>query len=161
MDVKCKPASHLLRKARYSQLARCYLITTVTDHRKPVFNDFILARCLIKVLRDLHDAGVVEIMAFVVMLDHLHCLLVLSESQTLSDAVRLIKGRSARLINEVRNESGKLWQPGFHDHALRDGEQLDDYVDYILANPVRKMLVENISQYPHWDVLSDGYFNRG
>jgi putative transposase len=161
MEAKCKPYSRLLRKGRYSQLGRCYLITAVTHGRLQFFSDFYSARCLISVFMDLHLNQQVIIKAFVVMPDHFHCLLVLSQTDSLSNVVRQIKGRSARLINISRSESGKLWQEGFHDHGLRDGEKLDEYIDYILANPLRKGLVDDLSEYSHWDVIDEGYFDRG
>ena len=39
--------SHLLRRGRYSELGRLYLLTTVTHQRKPLFHDFHHARLVI------------------------------------------------------------------------------------------------------------------
>jgi hypothetical protein len=33
---------------------------------------------------------------------------------------------------------------------LRSEEKTEDVVFYIIANPVRKRLVENAIEYPHW-----------
>lgn len=39
--------SHLLRRGRYSELGRLYLLTTVTHQRKPLLHDFHHARLVI------------------------------------------------------------------------------------------------------------------
>ena len=48
---------------------------------------------------------------------------------------------------------GAVWQPGFHDRALRKNEDLVTASRYIVANPVRAGLVEHIADYPHWDAV--------
>jgi REP element-mobilizing transposase RayT len=44
-----------------------------------------------------------------------------------------------------------IWQDGYHDHALRSEENLQDAARYIVMNPVRAGLVESIREYPLWD----------
>ena len=44
-----------------------------------------------------------------------------------------------------------MGQDGYHDHALRQEEDLRAVARYIIANPVRAGLVERIGDYPHWD----------
>jgi hypothetical protein len=46
---------------------------------------------------------------------------------------------------------GPLWQTGYHDRAIRDGEDLLPFARYIVANPLRAGLVEKIGDYPLWD----------
>lgn len=47
----------------------------------------------------------------------------------------------------------RIWQRGFHDHALRDDEDLRDIARYIIANPLRSGIAKNIGEYPHWDAI--------
>jgi REP element-mobilizing transposase RayT len=65
--------------------------------------------------------------------------------------MRFIKGRSARLLNQQQGCKGRIWQPGFHDHALRHDEDRLKVARYIIANPLRAGLVNSIGAYPHWD----------
>ncbi|MFK5927062.1 MAG: hypothetical protein QM483_10570 [Desulfuromusa sp.] len=44
-----------------------------------------------------------------------------------------------------------IWQKGYHDHALRDDEDLRQVARYIVANPVRAGLVVRAIDYSHWD----------
>src|SRR3990167_7931713 len=70
---------HALRQGRFSEPGRAYLLTAVTHKRKPVFNDWQLARLLIAEMRDAHKAKTVESLAWVLMPDHLHWLVVLGD----------------------------------------------------------------------------------
>ncbi|GAA61149.1 transposase [Pseudoalteromonas sp. BSi20652] len=47
----------------------------------------------------------------------------------------------------------KLWQKGFYDHLIRNTEDLNSCARYIVANPLRANLIENIAEYPYWDSI--------
>lgn len=147
-----KPHGHSLRNGRYNEAGRIYLITTVVADRRPIFHDLAVARTCIRILRSLDEANLSETLAFVLMPDHLHWLVTLKEG-TLDDLMRLVKGASARGINQQLGTSGKVWQSGYHDHAVRRGEDLRSMARYVVANPVRAGLVTRVWDYPHWDAV--------
>jgi len=139
-----------LTKGRVSEIGRAYSLAMVTEGRVPYFNDFVVARCLINEMRRLHDNRQLESLAWVLMPDHLHWLLVL-EHDNLSELMRLFKGASSQLINKQLQRQGTFWQRGFYDHAIRKEEDLRVAARYIVGNPLRAGLVETIGDYPHWD----------
>lgn len=53
----------------------------------------------------------------------------------------------------IGSEGRKIWQAGFHDHAVRREEDLAGIARYIVANPLRAGLVDAIGDYPLWDAL--------
>lgn len=140
-----------LRKGRYSEPGREYLITAVTHERRPVFGEFHAARLLVQEMRHLEAEGAVCWLAWVIMPDHLHGLLSLGEMGDLAAAMNVFKGRSARVINKMLGRKGLFWQSGFHDHALRKEEDRLAVARYIVANPLRAGLVTKLGDYPHWD----------
>ena len=145
--------SHALRSGRVCEPGRAYLLTAVTHQRCPVFRDFLAARLLIDELRRQHDSLAVESLAWVVMPDHLHWLVILRDG-SLASVMQRLKSRSAVRINQATHElSGQLWQKGFHDHALRKEEDLLGCARYIVANPLRASLVKRLADYPHWDAI--------
>lgn len=148
MGVSGFHRSHLLRKGRFSEPGRPYLVTTVTRGREPVFADWSLGRLVVRELR----ASPVETLAWVLMPDHLHWLLVLGEAD-LSEVVGAMKSRSAIAVNLARGREGALWQKGYHDHAVRREEDLRALARYVVANPVRAGLVERVGDYPLWDAV--------
>ncbi len=145
-----KPHGHRLRLGRFSEPGRIYLITTVTRNRQPLFHDLFVGRLLTRVLANAQaDANT---LAYVIMPDHLHWLMQLTGDRTLSEVVHQIKSVSAHRINHHLQDSGPVWQRGFHDHAVRRDEDIRKLARYVIANPLRAGLVENISEYPLWDV---------
>jgi len=87
------------------------------------------------------------------MPDHVHWLLELKDGYALSQVVQECKSISAHDINKALNRRGKVWQAGFHDHALRTEESVVDAARYIVANPVRAGLCERAEDYSHWDAV--------
>lgn len=49
--------------------------------------------------------------------------------------------------------SGGLWQPGFHDRAIRRQQDVRKAARYIVANPLRAGLVTDVLKYPYWDAV--------
>jgi REP element-mobilizing transposase RayT len=86
------------------------------------------------------------------MPDHLHWLLVLEE-EDLATVVRRMKSRSARAVNRMLHREGRLWQKDYYDHGVRRDEDLRRLARYIVANPLRAGLVENVGDYPLWDAV--------
>ncbi|BAN68622.1 REP-associated tyrosine transposase [endosymbiont of unidentified scaly snail isolate Monju] len=137
-----------LRKGRVSIPGQIYHVTTVTRAREPVFQDLNSARRVIQVLMEIQSHELADTLAFVVMPDHVHWLLQLGERRPLSCVIASMKSISARRIGR-----GKIWLAGFHDHALRRDEDLRQVARYIVANPLRAGLVDDIGHYPHWDAI--------
>jgi REP element-mobilizing transposase RayT len=102
-------------------------------------------------MRASDSAGYTQTLAFVIMPDHFHWLLQLN-SHDLSAVVRRIKSRAAIRLNQRLGTLGsRIWQRGFHDHALRREEDVRDVARYVIANPLRAGLVSSIRDYPYWD----------
>ena len=101
-----------LRKARFSESGRIYLLTAVAHRREPVFADWRLGRLMVDQLRCADEASLVTSMAWVVMPDHLHWLMELKHGN-LAELMCRIKSRSSRSINLVRGGQGRLWQRGY------------------------------------------------
>ncbi|MBY4678466.1 REP-associated tyrosine transposase [Marinobacterium arenosum] len=130
-----------------------YCITTVTAGRLPLFNSLTAARLVIGEMRRLHDAGALNSIAWVLMPDHLHWLIQLGEEESLGAVMQHFKGRSSRMLNNALNSQGSRWQRAYYDRALRKEEDLRQLARYMVANPLRARLVEQIGEYPHWDAV--------
>ena len=144
------PGERVLRKGRVSMPGQIYLVTTVTHGRARIFDRFAAARTLIQQLHDMDASGCTRTIAFVVMPDHLHWLMQLSGGASLSEVVRHTKGASSRKLG-IQLGGGRVWQQGFHDHAVRRDEDLKNLARYVIYNPVRAGLVSRPHDYPHWD----------
>jgi len=87
------------------------------------------------------------------MPDHVHWLVALGNPKDLDALVMSVKSYSARALRRTGRICGPLWQPGFFDHAVRHDDDLIAVSRYIVANPLRAGLVEDIGHYPHWDAV--------
>ena len=147
-----KGHSNRLRIGRHSIPGQTYLITTVTHQRQPRFNNLYPAREVIKALYAPQRRQQVETLAYVLMPDHLHWLFTLRSGE-LDDVVRRFKSYTAQQVNRYLGSDGPLWQQGFHDHALRADEEHQRIARYLVANPLRKGIVDSVGDYPHWDAV--------
>ena len=146
-----QPHGRDLRKGRVSEAGRIYHITTVTHQRIPYFSELNPARLLTQTLMaEQHHATT---LCYVIMPDHLHWLIELTDSATLEKCIKTVKAVSAHKINKHLQRTGPIWQAGYYNHALRQDEDIIDIARYIIANPLRKGLVESIREYPHWDAI--------
>lgn len=134
-----------------SETGRAYLVTTVTVQREPVFSDLRCGRQVVFALRG--ELSRAATLAFVVMPDHLHWLMQLRDGLHLGTVVRNVKSVSAHRVNSFLGREGRLWQAGYHDHAVRAEEDLAELARYVVANPLRAGLVERIGDYPLWDAV--------
>jgi REP element-mobilizing transposase RayT len=146
------PHSASLRQGRVSEIGRAYLLTTVVEGRRHLFADWRLGRLVVAEMRAEQDAGRVESLAWVLMPDHLHWLVVLRQGD-LETLMRRVKSRSAIAINVSSQTEGRVWQKGYHDHAARMEEDLQGMARYVVANPLRAGLVQSLRDYPLWDAV--------
>jgi REP element-mobilizing transposase RayT len=146
--------SSALRKGRVSESNQIYVVTSVTFARRPLFTDLTLGRIVVRAFQFQQSTRRASTLAYVVMPDHFHWLLQLGFEATLSAVVQSVKTYSANRINRVRDTAGdKVWQPGFHDHAVRREEDLVAIARYVVANPLRAGLVRSVRNYSLWDAV--------
>ena len=142
-----------LRKGRYSEPHRPYLLTTITHDRRPLFSHFSCARTVIQSMRYLHSSQIVESLAFVVMPDHLHWLCIPQPDYPLNYIMHSLKSWTANELSKHCAIQGPIWQPAYHDRALRKEEDIRSVARYIVGNPLRAGLVTSIGDYSHWDAV--------
>jgi putative transposase len=66
----------------------------------------------------------------------------------LSRIMHSLKSYTANVINKQLGRRGQLWQHESYDHWVRDLEELQRIVDYILFNPVRAGLCDKPQNWP-------------
>lgn len=148
-----KPGHAALRHGRASICNTAYLITTTTQNREPLFSHFPAACSAARCFEDAALLRGSRMLAWVLMLDHAHWLLQLGEADNLGDVIGRLKSASSRHTNRTLNRMGSLWSKAFHDHALREEDDLQAVARYIVANPLRAGLVKRIGDYPFWNAF--------
>ncbi|HHT9110109.1 MAG TPA: REP-associated tyrosine transposase [Candidatus Brocadiaceae bacterium] len=151
-----KPHQSSLRKGRVSIPERCYSVTTCIEGKRPLLvpdslrplADVRTAQVIENCIRWLHEQKRWNCRGYVVMPDHVHVIFLLGESQILSGVVSSFGKYTAKKLNELSGQKGRVWQHGFYDHCLRDEKSYMRHLRYIYENPVRKGLVQYPEEWP-------------
>jgi putative transposase len=142
-----------LRRGRVSLPGQVYHVTTTARGRQPWFADFHVGCEAVRAFR--HQAAQAEarLLAWVLMPDHAHWLIEPGDRVPLEMVVSRMKAATGVQANRMLARAGPLWDPAFHDRALRSEDDLRAVARYIVANPLRAGLVERIGDYPFWDCI--------
>jgi len=138
----------------YATLGRVGFFT-IRAYRRSI--PFVVAELNEAILSILFEERVrlgMQLYAYCLMPDHLHMLIGLREDgPSMLAFVNQFKGKSTR-VSWTHGRRGKLWQPRSYDHLVRRSESLRSIAEYIIANPVRRGLVESSDAY-RWGGLLD------
>ncbi|MFC3915085.1 transposase [Pseudaeromonas sharmana] len=147
-----KQRSTELRKGRYSHPGYVYMTTIVTHQRERHFAEWKIGRLVCHEMKQLHDLDEVNSLAWVIMPEHCHWLFQLRNIE-LARCMLKFKSRSALALNHHLQRSGRIWQPGYYERAMRSDDEVKQAARYIIDNPVRRGLVNKIHDYPLWDAV--------
>lgn len=142
------PGYRALRRGRCSLPGQAYLLTTVTRKRHLYVANPQLAMIACRTIAMRSTWPNAELLAWILMPDHWHGLLVLRD-ESLSSAMNRFKAVMTQAMCRQAFLAGSLWSRGFHDHALRAEEDIRRVARYIITNPVRAGIVESVSEYPY------------
>jgi len=124
-----------------------YHIILLTQGRSPHLADRSLARRCIEHLRRTAERLGFRLLAFSLMPDHLHALVL--GWHDAADLIRFVQRFKQVTAFDFKRDTGlRLWQQSFYDRVLRVEEDLADVAAYILNNPLRSGLAFNSDDYP-------------
>jgi REP element-mobilizing transposase RayT len=104
-----------------------------------------VARMVVESIR-WRDGKVYELLAFCIMPNHVH--MVFSTDNPLPVVMQSLKGYTSRQANQILNRKGKFWQDESYDHVVRNEEELERILKYVVNNPVKAGLVYAPEQWP-------------
>ena len=108
--------------------------------------------------RATHRARPFEVIAIVILPDHLHCLWRLPDGDTdntnrwaqiKSGFSRCIPKEERRSAQRVARRERGIWQRRYWEHVIGDEGDLRRHVDYIHFNPVKHGYVARVCDWPH------------
>jgi putative transposase len=126
-----------------------YLLTICVHLREPVFTCHSAARLVIDLFLQFASEEKFEVLAYCAMPEHVHFYVVGLEDS--SDCRRLVNRwkQKTGLWWKQQSHAEALWQRGFHDRIIREGEPIDGVIRYVILNPVRAGLVADARDYPY------------
>jgi putative transposase len=99
-----------------------------------------------------------DIHGWVVLPDHLHCVIQLPDGDTdFTLRLRLIKAGFSKSIprtewlSAVRQRRGErgIWQRRFWEHLIKDEADYRAHMDYVHINPMKHGLVKRVADWPY------------
>ena len=135
---------------RWRETGATYFFTVVTYHRRPLFTEARARNALRRALVEVRRSQPFEMLAAVLLPDHLHCIWQLPDGDSeFSLRWANIKRQTTQLylsaggrewkVNQsqaAREERG-VWQARFWEHRIRNEQEMWAYRDYIHLNPVK------------------------
>lgn len=132
----------------YSQ-SGAYFVTICTFQRQHLFGEVNDGEMQLNVIGQIVSAiwqkipkhfPNVELDKFILMPDHLHGIIIISEqddkSHSLATIIQNFKSVSTRRINKITQNSGvSIWQRNYHERIVRSDQELDRLRQYMLTNP--------------------------
>lgn len=95
-----------------------------------------------------HHGQRFDLLAWVVMPNHVHALFTVGDSVPLSRIVQNWKSISAVAANKLLGRTGEFWQEDYWDTFMRDREQTRKAIRYIEINPVKAKLCRTPEGWP-------------
>ena len=95
------------------------------------------------------DGELYDLAAYVVMSNHLHMLFCVINGKDIDLIVKMVKSRSARIINRLRGIFGCLWERDYFDRYIRNYEHWYNVLQYIENNPVKCGLCKSRQEYKY------------
>lgn len=130
----------------------CFLTVSTLFHR-PLFLDPDAARAVSRMQDESSIWGNSRCLAWVLMPDRWHGLVMLAEGDSLDRLVRRFKSVCARAIEPRFRVNGWLWAKGFNERALLSDESVLAVARHLVANPVRSGLAKSVGEYPYWNAV--------
>ena len=130
-------------------IGRCRIfITMCTFRRSDVFiGNANVDRVRTELLRTA-EAYRVDIVAYCFMPDHLHVLVEgNADDSDLLKWTKMFRQRAGRSYRATQNQ--RLWQEGYVDKFLRNEEATMDVARYIVGNPLRAGLCDDLRSFPY------------
>ncbi len=156
-----------MSRSRYKTFenATTYFITTSAINWLPLFAKADLAEIILDSLTFLHNNNRIEIHAWVLMETHIH---LVASSNDMSSEMRNLKSYTARSIVDHLKKQGpelfltqmkfykkkhkinqvfQVWQEGFHPKHIVDEAMLNNKINYVHYNPVKRGYIDKPE---HW-----------
>lgn len=148
-DEKALPHSADLRLHRFDTSNRVYFLTKRIQRDSGVnLAEEKNANALVETLFWLVENRKIWLLGFVVMPDHVHLVLAPRHPYLLRDVTQSLFGFTARKLNAMNLRTGPFWEEEYYEHLVTGRGEVQEFLDYVYLNPVRKGFVKAPEDWP-------------
>ena len=141
------------RQARIVIPELAHHITQRGNYRRNIFDNEANYKQYSKWINEYTKENSIDILAYCLMSNHVHFIVIPKKEEDLSKAFRTAHMRYSHYPNRQRVAKGHLWQGRFYSCILGDSH-LYRAIRYIENNPVRVKIVKNAWEY-EWSSAKD------
>lgn len=145
-DSKVRRRKHRLERKHYIG-RKTVAFTCCLDPRRPSFHEAKVIDPLVEILGICCHKHSVSVPIFCFMPDHAHIIL-MGKTLTSDTMACMIDFKRETGLWLKENAAHITWQESFYDHILRPSEDWKKQVFYVLQNPLRAGLVQDMWTYP-------------
>ena len=103
------------------------------------FNHHRIAGAMAAALR-FREGKDYRLIAWCIMPNHVHVVVRLVPGQELARVVKAWKNFSAKAANQALGRKGRFWQREYFDRLIRNGDEFDRAIRYVVENPAKARL---------------------
>ena len=134
-----------MRYRRHYQAGGLYFFTLVSAQRQAILTRPEIRQTLRQAIQAVRQKYPFEIMAWVLLPDHLHTIWQLPENDVnYSERWRQIKRFTQY---HCRDQFPNIWQKRFWEHTIRDEVDFARHLDYLHFNPVKHGYVDQVVKW--------------
>ena len=102
------------------------------------------------------DVKTYDLLAFTIMPNHVHLVIALARNDiSLHKILQSLKRHTARQCNRSLGRTGPFWQHESYDHIVRDENELERILHYVIENPVKAGLCKKWNEW-RWTYIKEG-----
>ncbi|MDJ0364630.1 transposase [Hymenobacter sp. H14-R3] len=91
-----------------------------------------------------------QLVCYCLMANHVHLVVCLPDNApSLARTLQSLKGYTGRAANALLGRTGHFWQRESYDHVVRNGQELERVIAYVVNNPVKAGLTNDWQQWPY------------
>ena len=97
-----------------------------------------------------NDGRKYQLVCYCLMANHVHLVVGLPDkAPSLARTLQALKGYTGHAANALLGRTGQFWQRESYDHVVRDAQELERIIAYVVNNPVKAGLVDDWQQWPY------------
>lgn len=97
-----------------------------------------------------YDGHAYHLVCYCLMANHVHVVVTLpDDAPLLARTLQKIKSYTALEANKLLGRSGQFWQRESYDHVVRDADEMQRIIRYVLENPVTAGLTDDWQRWPY------------
>ena len=146
---------------RYHIEGGAYFFSVVTHERRPILTEPTARFCLHEAIREVKRERPFDLVAIVLMADHLHTIWTLPPGdaeyplrwaqikESFTRRYRSAGGTEGRLSSSrIAHRERGAWQRRYWEHTIEEDDDFKHCLDYIHWNPVKHGVVGRVEDYP-------------